>query len=578
MRRRLRTWFLGLVLVGPAASLGIPAALTTAAAIATEAAAQAARSSGGYARPGGGSFGRTPSVGGSRVTPRTPPTSGGYRRPTTPSAPPAYERRPPIGAPSAGDRTFSRERSGAALDRYRAEAEAARRRQQEAARPQQPPMSLPQPRPAPPGGSGWPPGGTIGRDGPFGGGAGGGWYRPSRPPVWYRDRGWTPPGHVLGGPRSFGVWDALFLWFLLDNLNRPGSIDFFRNHRDDPAIREWRAEAERLARDNATLRADLEALDRQLARQPDDAPRDPNYLPPGTPPEVAVTPREDARTPTTTGDAPDAGGLGGVWFVVLAGGSVLLVLLARRRRRAAATAAAGQTGRNPPAQGSGPMGPLGTAGAMLRQKLSGERYTPSLFRVGMTLQADPTPFVLAAGVTKVPAPETGGGGGNLLVGVQEVGRVEGGAADLIRLHLPDGRSMFQLHLDAGGRPDECRFFGRIDEVTPADSAEWGAWLDPAEGMIGWPEFQTRDGKVYARAWAPGPTRIAPRTLTETIESVGGTRTLRSQAMLYAASTGAAPPAPETEYILVAAVEAGDGQAWVEIHAGIDVNPAALSLA
>jgi hypothetical protein len=48
-------------------------------------------------------------------------------------------------------------------------------------------------------------------------------------------------------------------------------------------------------------------------------------------------------------------------------------------------------------------------------------------------------------------------------------------------------------------------------------------------------------------------------------------------MLYAAPTGAAEPAPPTEYILVSAVEA-EGQAWVEIAAGIDVNPATLSLA
>jgi hypothetical protein len=28
----------------------------------------------------------------------------------------------------------------------------------------------------------------------------------------------------------------------------------------------------------------------------------------------------------------------------------------------------------------------------------------------------------------------------------------------------------------------------------------GLWLDPAEGMIGWPSFQTKDGKMYGRAW------------------------------------------------------------------------------
>jgi hypothetical protein len=58
--------------------------------------------------------------------------------------------------------------------------------------------------------------------------------------------------------------------------------------------------------------------------------------------------------------------------------------------------------------------------------------------------------------------------------------------------------------------------------------------------------------------------------------VGRTRTLATRAMLYGAATGAAPPAPPTEYILVAAVEEGP-QAWVRIAAGIDVNPASLSL-
>jgi hypothetical protein len=49
-----------------------------------------------------------------------------------------------------------------------------------------------------------------------------------------------------------------------------------------------------------------------------------------------------------------------------------------------------------------------------------------------------------------------------------------------------------------------------------------------------------------------------------------------QAMLYAAPSGLAAPAPDTEYILVSAIEAA-GQAWVEIDAGIDINPAALQL-
>jgi hypothetical protein len=77
-------------------------------------------------------------------------------------------------------------------------------------------------------------------------------------------------------------------------------------------------------------------------------------------------------------------------------------------------------------------------------------------------------------------------------------------------------------------------------------------------------------------WSPGQTRIPPRELTEVIEGLQGLRTQHGLAMLYAAPTGAAPPAPDTEYILVTAVDAG-GQAWVEIRAGLDINPAALSL-
>ena len=355
----------------------------------------------------------------------------------------------------------------------------------------------------------------------------------------------------------------MFLWYLLDNLARPGSAEFFRSHRDDPGLREWRAQANELSANDMELRRRLEKLDAEIAAQAG-ATLNPNYLPPGIPPQIAVAKPGDERTPSTGGQGP---GLGALMPVLVIGGGGLAFLAWRRRGT--------RTARSMPQGQDTPMGPIGTAGAMLRHKLSGESYVPSLFRVGMTLQADPAPFILAAGVTKVPQPELGGS--NSLVSVQEVGRVEGGTEDLVRLHLSGRRGMFQLHLDSEGRPDECRYFALIDEVTPADQAEWGVWLDPGEGLIGWPEFETKDGTVYSRAWAPGETRIPPRALEETIEAVGGTRHLRSGAMLYARPTGAPSPAPDTEYLLVSAVEA-EGKAWVEIHAGIDVNPVALQLA
>jgi hypothetical protein len=553
------TWRIGACLLGlllPPLLPALPVALTGAL-VATEAAAQA-RSSGGYARPrSSGGYGRTPSLGGPRVTPRTPSTSGGYRRPDFGSVPQA--RRPSVlppgfGQRSAGDRALSREGSADALGRYRAQQDAIRRQREAAQRP-------PAPLPAPSSGGG---GFGIPR-----GGYGPGYTRPARPD-WYRDRGWLPQPGVFGAGRSFGVWDGLFLWFLLDNLSRAGSIDFFRNHRDDPAIREWRAEAERQARDNAELRERLDRLDRELGRQPD-ASTDPNYLPPGVPPEIALGPRDDARTPTT--GAPEPAGGAGAWVVpvLLVGGGGLVLLARRRRSGAAGGPIAGGGGMN----GHGTGDRIRSAGRMARGALAGERGPPSLFRVGQTIQADPTPFILAAPHTKVLPPE--GIETSPMISVQEVGQLRGAGVELVRLHLPDGRSLFQLHLDASGRPDECRFFGLIDEVTPADEAEWGVWLDPREGLIGWPEFETKDGKLYPRAWSPGDARIEPRDFTETIEGVAGMRSRRVLAMLYAAPTGAPHPAPDTEYILVSAVEA-EGRAWVEIRAGIDINPAALSLA
>jgi hypothetical protein len=483
-----------------------------------------ARSSGGYSRSGG--FSRTPSFGGGYGGYRTPSTSSGYSRPSQ-----SYARPPAYAAPqSPGDRSFSEGRSGAALNAYRTQQDNARRQRE----------YVPPPTPQTP-------------------------YRQygiARAPDrsgWFNDRGWsTPPQTSFGDNRSFGAWNGVFLGALLSNLGRSGSGDWFHNNQNDPGYRQWRAEADRQAQDNADLRGRLNELDRQLAER-DSQPRSPGALPPDIPADVAKAP--PTRTP---GVAGHRGGSAWVWVVLVVGGAGIAYLAWQRRRPAT-----GGSSVSPP-----PTSALGVAGNLLRHKLWGEGYTPSKFRVGMMLALDPTPFILAAGSIKLPQPDGSGSG---QISVSAVGRVGAGNTQLVRLYLPDNRSLVQLHLDLAGDPDECRLFGTIDEITPADPSEWGAWLDANEGMIGWPVFQTKDGKAYARVWAPGDTRISPRVLTETIESLAGTRTVTSRAMLYGAPTGAADPAPATEYIMVAAVEDGD-RAWVEIRAGIDLSPATLQLA
>src|SRR3954454_13483203 len=291
--RRLRACLLGILVSLPAPpSLPIAAiaAVASSAALPGEAEARAS-SSGVYSRSGGSSA-RTPSFGGGRAAVRTPSTGGGYGRPYGTS--PSYTSRlPSTAGSSAGDRAFSRQQSADALGRYRDQQAAARQAQ------------APRIPPAAPAGGARPSGG--GTSGNYGGGGGYGGYGPGAGyrSGWFGNRGWTAPDYAYRSRPSFGVWDGLFLWFLLDNLTRPGYGDFFYNHQNDPGFQQWRAEAERLARENADVRQKLDTLDRQVAAK-QGQPRDPDYLPPDTPPEVAVAAGEDART---SGSA-DAGGGG----------------------------------------------------------------------------------------------------------------------------------------------------------------------------------------------------------------------------------------------------------------------------
>ena len=308
----------------------------------------------------------------------------------------------------------------------------------------------------------------------------------------------------------------MVLWSLLNALqSSPGNASVFRDNRRDPAYAQWRAEADSQAARDPAVAEKLARLDQAMAQ-------------PAAPAQAS----------------PGGSGGSGFLVVLLVGGAVFAFLWYRRSAAARSSVA-------PPAA------------------LSGSAATR--FRVGMTVPLDPTPFVLAAGTTKVVAPAGSG-----LVSIEAVGLLHDGNVGLHRLWLPGRAAFFQLHLGADGNPDECRYFSVLDQVAPASAQEWAFWLDPNEGMIGWPQFQTKDGRTYGRAWAPGNARVAPRQQTETVQELAGISQRQVQAMLYGGPTGLQPPAPATEYILVSAIEQS-GQAWVEVFAGIDVNPASLTL-
>jgi hypothetical protein len=167
-----------------------------------------------------------------------------------------------------------------------------------------------------------------------------------------------------------GPLTAVALWAALNSLSSPGSAAYFHNYQYDPGYVQWRREADREAGHNPPVAAKLDQLDAQLA-QMEDQPRNPS----------APAPVRPSRAP---------GGSGFIWPVLFIGIVILLLLWLWRRRMALPVVARAVPG------------------------LAGSAATR--FRVGMTMPVDPSPFVLAAGSTKVQPPEGSG-----MVSVEVVG-------------------------------------------------------------------------------------------------------------------------------------------------------------
>jgi len=497
----------------PAVALTVVLALE--ALTASPAEAKSGGGSGGYSRP---QQSRTPSVA-SRDRSSAAGSSGGYSRP---------ERRTPSvtsreTAQSAVDREIGRTASKAALDAWRDE-----RKPSTSSSVDRDETDRREPREAR----------DRTRSSDWAWESGGG--RRDRTPTTISARklppwesSWTAPAWARDAATSYGVWRAPFLWWLLDTVNEPGHAAFFHHHAEDPGYREWRANADRQAESSRPLAGRLDTLDTRLQTM-DSTPRNPEFLPAG----VSAG---DART--------DDGGLivliiGLVVLAVIVGIVIFMIVILYRFVRKLLSGTKKAT-------------PVPTGGNKTR------------LRLGQVLIIDPSAFLLAQG--KVPAPELAAG--ESMLSVTALGQVTGGPAEWWRLHLNDD-TFVQVHLGADGTPDECRWFARIDTVEPADAGEWDFWLGRKDGMIGHPEFQTKDGQAYARHWSPGSSRVAPLVLEERRQTESGERTLRHTAMLYSAPTGVEDP--PTEYILVSVVE-NEGTAWVDIHAGLDIHPSALSL-
>ena len=118
---------------------------------------------------------------------------------------------------------------------------------------------------------------------------------------------WDRPTYIYGGSPYYGAWDSTFLWFMMAN-----NPSFFYHHNNSSEIREFRAEANRLAQDNAELRGQLAQLDRQVNGM--SGPRNAEYLPEGVDPTVAFAADVAVAAPADGTIRVGTGGKTGMYY------------------------------------------------------------------------------------------------------------------------------------------------------------------------------------------------------------------------------------------------------------------------
>lgn len=74
---------------------------------------------------------------------------------------------------------------------------------------------------------------------------------------------WDTPDYAYNSYNSFGMWDSMALWMMLDNINDAKYNSMYYNNYNNPGMQEWRREANRMAANNAELQAKLDRMDRQ---------------------------------------------------------------------------------------------------------------------------------------------------------------------------------------------------------------------------------------------------------------------------------------------------------------------------
>ena len=158
--------------------------------------------------------------------------------------------------------------------------------------------------------------------------------------------------------------------------------------------------------------------------------------------------------------------------------------------------------------------------------------------------------------------------------ISAVGQMSLFGMTLIRAYLSNTDGAFIHFATRGQEILETRLYRPYDELYPDD---WAFWLADADGYIGYPVMQSKDGDggiQYQRSWSPSPQRIDPAMAIESVVGATGfTTTMRHRMMHY---SRALKDSKLAEHLLVSAVET-DTAASVNFWLGIDVAASDLTV-
>ncbi|MBF0556685.1 MAG: hypothetical protein HQK96_19380 [Nitrospirae bacterium] len=145
----------------------------------------------------------------------------------------------------------------------------------------------------------------------------------------YSGNSYQPPQYAYMSAPSFGMWDAMFLWFMLDHASDRNYSRMYYNHQNDPDFQRWRKETDNLSGENAELKAKLANLDKQVAELKGE-PVDQSYIPQGVDADIALNKKVlDAAHPVKKESHLLR------WLLILALAALLIYYVYDKRKRAA---------------------------------------------------------------------------------------------------------------------------------------------------------------------------------------------------------------------------------------------------